>query len=247
MTPSTEFRLIAACAALVLSAHAAVVLASERVPAHVRSRDGTRIAFECAGAGPELLIVHGGTGDRTRWTPLFPLLERDFTVCAMDRRAHGESGDGPRYGLRREAEDVVAVVDSRRGPVAVLGHSFGAVVAYEAARMSPRISRLLLYEPPIQVDPHVATLQSMETLIRAGDREAAAKQFMREVVGVSPDELTAMQTRRSWPALVATIDTSGAPAPRARKLPVECHPVRGRKLKPLTALLVGELTTSGGA
>ena len=59
----------------------------------VASADGTPIAIECAGAGPSLVIVHGGTGDRTRWTPLFPLLESKLRVCAMDRRAHGASGD----------------------------------------------------------------------------------------------------------------------------------------------------------
>ena len=40
----------------------------------VRSKDGTLIAVECAGTGPSLVIVHGGTGDRSRWTPLFPPL-----------------------------------------------------------------------------------------------------------------------------------------------------------------------------
>jgi len=48
---------------------------------------------EREGSGPTLLIVHGGLGDRTRWTPLFPLLSSHFTVCAMDRR--GASGDSP--------------------------------------------------------------------------------------------------------------------------------------------------------
>ena len=43
----------------------------------------------------------------------------------MDRRGHGASGDSPDYSLQKEAEDVAAVVDSRQGPVAVLGHSFG--------------------------------------------------------------------------------------------------------------------------
>src|SRR6185369_15425982 len=57
----------------------------------VISKDGTRIAVECAGAGPTLLFVHGGVGDRTRWTPMFPLLSQKFTVCAMDRRGHGAS------------------------------------------------------------------------------------------------------------------------------------------------------------
>lgn len=59
----------------------------------VPSSDGTPIAVEREGSGPTLLIVHGGLGDRTRWTPLFPLLSSHFTVCAMDRR--GASGDSP--------------------------------------------------------------------------------------------------------------------------------------------------------
>lgn len=52
----------------------------------VPSKDGTRIAVECGGAGPTLLLVHGGMGDRTRWTPMIPRLSSHFTLCAMDRR-----------------------------------------------------------------------------------------------------------------------------------------------------------------
>src|ERR1051325_1966863 len=102
----------------------------------VTSADGTPIAVECAGTGPSLVIVHGGTGDRTRWTPLFPLFASKFRVCAMDRRAHGASGDTLPYSLQKEVEDVVAVVASQPGPVSVLGHSFGAVCAFEAATTS---------------------------------------------------------------------------------------------------------------
>ena len=49
----------------------------------VRSKDGTSIAVECAGTGPSLVIVHGGTGDRTRWTPLFPLVASYRAVQAQ--------------------------------------------------------------------------------------------------------------------------------------------------------------------
>ena len=73
---------------------------------HVVSKDGTSIAVECAGTGPNLLIVHGGIGDRTRWKPLFPLFAPHFTVCATDRRGHGESGDSSEYTLQNGAEDV---------------------------------------------------------------------------------------------------------------------------------------------
>ena len=82
----------------------------------VRSKDGTLIAVECAGAGPSLVIVHGGIGDRTRWTPLFPLFASRFRICAMDRRGHGASADSPQYSLKREVEDVAAVPPSWRRP-----------------------------------------------------------------------------------------------------------------------------------
>ena len=91
----------------------------------VTSRDGTRIGVECAGTGPTLLFVHGGVGDRRRWTPMFPLLATKFTACAMDRRGRGASGDSSEYRLSKEAEDVAAVVNSRPGPVFVFGHSYG--------------------------------------------------------------------------------------------------------------------------
>ncbi len=122
----------------------------------VRSKDGTRIAVECLGKGPSLLIVHGGTGDRSRWKSLLPLFASDFTVCAMDRRGHGESEAGSSYSLRKEFEDVAAVVNSRPGPVFVLGHSIGGLSALEAAFLTNKISKLVLYEPPLQDLDHTA-------------------------------------------------------------------------------------------
>src|SRR2546427_2002920 len=110
--------------------------------AFVRSKDGTRIAVECTGKGPSLLIVHGGTGDRSRWKPLLPLFASHFTVCAMDRRGHGESEAGSNYSLRKEFEDVAAVVNSRPEPIFVLGHSYGAVCALEATFLTNKISKL---------------------------------------------------------------------------------------------------------
>src|SRR6266540_3616695 len=119
----------------------------------VRSKDSRRIAVECTGKGPTLLIVHGGTGDRSRWKPLFPLFASQFTVCAMDRRGHGESEAGSNYSLKKEYEDVAGVVNvlsrsglgqqdgalayarataPQPGPVFVLGHSIGGLCALEA-------------------------------------------------------------------------------------------------------------------
>jgi pimeloyl-ACP methyl ester carboxylesterase len=233
-------RLISALVAL--STIVGPAAAADHSVFEVRSKDGTPIAVECGGSGPDLLIVHGGTGDRTRWTPMFPLLEQAFTVCAMDRRAHGGSGDRAPYSLAKEAQDVVAVVEARPGPVTVLGHSFGGVVAYEAAFLSPRIMGLLLYEPPVRVDPRADALARMDILIKAGDREAATITFMREVVLVSPEEIEAMRVRPSWRLLVGSIESS---IRQHRALAGnEWDPDRAKSMQVRTLLLIGGRTQS---
>lgn len=172
---------------------------------HVVSKDGTSIAVECTGTGPNLLIVHGGIGRSHPLETFVPLFAPHFTVCAMDRRGHGESGDSSEYTLQNGAEDVEAVVNSRPGPVFVLGHSIGGINALEAAFLTDKISKLVLYEPPLQDRSHSAVATKMESMIRAGDREQALVTFLQEIVMISPTELAAMKARPSWPARVAGI------------------------------------------
>jgi len=172
----------------------------------IRSKDNTLITYECEGKGPTLLVVHGGTGDHTRWTPLFPLFRSRFTVCAMDRRGHGGSEPGSNYSLRKEVEDVLAVVNSRPGTVFVLGHSIGGVFALEAALETNKIAKLVLYEPPLRDGDHTAIADQMEKMIKSGKRDQALETFLREIVKVSPKEIEMMKTRPSWQDRVASVD-----------------------------------------
>ncbi|HEY6118674.1 MAG TPA: alpha/beta hydrolase [Pyrinomonadaceae bacterium] len=206
------------------------------------SKDGTAIAVECAGTGPNLLIVHGGTGDRSRWKPLFPLFASHFTVCAMDRRGHGESGDSPKYSLEKEFEDVASVVNSRPGPVFVLGHSYGGVCALEATFFTDRISKLVLYEPPLQDLDHSAVAARMETMIHSGNREQALLTFLQEVVMISPNEIAAMKARPSWPARVAHVDSQIREIRALSGYRFDAK--RIRKVKVPTLLLTGSKTAS---
>lgn len=180
----------------------------EPVIVTVASKDGMAISVECLGSGPTLLLVHGGTGDRTRWTPLFPLFAPSVTACAMDRRGHGSSGDAREYSLQKEAEDIAAVVASRPGQVFGLGHSFGGVASLEAAFLTSKIVKLILYEPPVRNAGNAAILDRMEKLIAAGDREAALVAFFAEIVKISPGEIALMKTRPSWPGLLASVESS---------------------------------------
>ena len=174
----------------------------------VTSRDGTRIAFGHSGHGSPLLLVHGATADHTTtWRFVLPQLEQKYTVFAMDRRGRGGSGDAPEYQLSREAEDVAAIVESAGAPVNVIGHSYGALCALEAALLTTNLRRLVLYEGvPIRgaelYTPGIA--DRLEALLRAGDVEGMLVAMYRDVVEMPPEEIELLRTQRdAWSARLA--------------------------------------------
>jgi pimeloyl-ACP methyl ester carboxylesterase len=119
----------------------------------------------------------------------------------MDRRGRGESSDAPDYDLMREPEDVAAVVEAIGEPVFVLGHSYGGVCSLEACLLTDKISRLILYEPPIPTGlpmypPNFPN--RMQALIDDGKLEAALELFMREVVKMPEYELKEYRQLPAW-------------------------------------------------
>jgi len=176
----------------------------------VTSHDGTPIAYYCSGSGPPLVLVHGTTADHSRWSPISPRFEQHFTVYAMDRRGRGGSGDAPDYDMLREAEDVAAVVEAIGEPVFLLGHSYGAVCSLEAARLTDKVSRLILYEPPIptglpQYPPGVPN--QIQALVDSGDLEAGLELFFREVVRMPDHEFEAYRRLPVWPVRIQLAPT----------------------------------------
>ncbi len=102
------------------------------------------------GAGPPLVVVHGGPEfDHSYLRPELDRLAGSFRVVYYDQRGRGRSAEGVRPGdvsLRSEIEDMERV-RSEFGfeSVAVLGHSWGGVLAMEyAVRHPERVSHLIL-------------------------------------------------------------------------------------------------------
>jgi pimeloyl-ACP methyl ester carboxylesterase len=211
--------------------------AGPRLP-RVVSRDGTAIAYERSGSGPPLVLVHGGISDHTYWWAVLPALSTRFTVYAIDRRGRGQSGDAPEYAIEREAEDVAAVVDSIPAPVALLGHSYGAICALEGALRTDNLRTLLLYEPPLGLPFPPGFIGRIEAALAAGGRDRVIETMMVEVVGLSPAELSALRASRSWAALVATAHT----LPREVRVVEQYRfdPGRFRRLTLPALLLAGE-------
>ncbi len=181
-------------------------------PALASSADGTPIAYWRSGRGPALVLVHGTTADHTRWQDVLPLLRPHVTVYAMDRRGRGGSGDTPEYSLAREAADVAAVVDtvahSTTGPVDVLGHSYGATCALEAALLTTNIRRLVLYESgagTVPIPPGL--IDRMTALIAGGRRAEVVTMVLRDLAGMTEDQLALATAAPSWPHRVAAAHT----------------------------------------
>jgi pimeloyl-ACP methyl ester carboxylesterase len=177
----------------------------------VESSDGIRIAFERSGTGPPLVLVHGGVSDHTRWKPIAAELNERFTVFAMDRRGRGLSGDSPTYRLSLEYQDVAAVVRAAGPRTALLGHSFGAICALEAALLVDNLSHLILYEPPFSPEGAAVfppeTGARLQALLEEGDREGVLTTFYREIVHLPDEAITALRFDPSWSGRVAAAHT----------------------------------------
>lgn len=176
-----------------------------------RSRDGTCIAFERGGVGPPVILVHGALVDRTCWRAVLPLLQRHCTTHALDRRGRDASGDTAPYAVEREVEDILAVLGMIDGPADLLGHSSGALLALHVATRAASLRRLMLYEPPLFFGAErrpVDLADRVQALVAAGDREVAARTFLREGPGRSDAEIEQMQRGPLWPGLVALAHTT---------------------------------------
>ncbi|MFF5446275.1 alpha/beta fold hydrolase [Streptomyces sp. NPDC012888] len=203
----------------------------------VFSSDGTAIACERRGAGPAVVLVGGAFMTRGESAPLAALLAERFTVTTYDRRGRGDSGDHPEYDVRREVEDLDAVIGHAGGEAMVFGMSSGAVLALEAAARGCAITRLALYEPPFIVDGSRPPLPAdyvarLEELVGRGARGDAVAYFMTAAVGLPAEAVAGMRQAPFWAGLEAVAHTlsydgrvmggtmSGRPLPADRWKPV---------------------------
>jgi pimeloyl-ACP methyl ester carboxylesterase len=102
----------------------------DKIKAHVR----------VAGSGPALVFLHGGWGPQ--WTPFHDALANDFTVYAPSHPGTGASEPESHRALADELFDKLGL-----DKPALVGHSFGGMVAGDiAANFPKRIGKLVLID-----------------------------------------------------------------------------------------------------
>lgn len=177
----------------------------------VRSPDGVPLTVWVEGQGPPMVLAHGSFGDHTGWAVPVVELNRHFTTYAMDRRGFGASGDAAEYSIRREFDDVAAVVDAvvaRSGQHATLwGHSYGANCAMGGAAISSGVGHLVLYEPSFGLTYPAGAIETAEAALAGGDRETALEIMLIDVLEMSQDEIDTLRAGSRWPNLLAGVHT----------------------------------------
>jgi pimeloyl-ACP methyl ester carboxylesterase len=202
----------------------------------VTSGDGERVHFLDWGGptgtpvAPGVVAIHGIGGTAWLWTPIARRLAGPRgrgQVVAMDLRGHGLS-DAPTedgaYGLRRQAQDVVAVAEGAgllRGAadrVVFAGHGFGAIAAAHAAvELGERCAGVVLVDGGWE-DLETATGMDADEFLRGIDeppevmRSLAA--YLRDRRGFDPSTWDADQEHAARSTVVET--HAGRVVPSAR-------------------------------
>jgi pimeloyl-ACP methyl ester carboxylesterase len=120
-------------AALVLAA-----LVGGSLPAQSSASPAKRQSSAAPSTGaakPTIVLVHGAFADGTGWQRVIPILQRDgYDVIAVQN---------PLASLAGDVETTKRVVDAQKGPVVLVGHSYGGAVITGAAAGSPNVKALV--------------------------------------------------------------------------------------------------------
>lgn len=108
------------------------------------------IVADVAGEGPTVVLLHGWPDTSALWDEVGPRLEaQGFRVVTPDLRGCGRSSKPATvadYRMHLLVGDVAALLDELgAGPVALVGHDWGAALAWAvAAYLSERVSHLVV-------------------------------------------------------------------------------------------------------
>ena len=112
---------------------------------------GVEIAYLDEGNGPPIVIGHCSSASHKEWLPLIGTLQSDWRVLAPDFIGYGQSDPWPAtepFSIDADVNVLLSVAATTQGELHLVGHSYGAALALEAARtLGSRVKSLALIEP----------------------------------------------------------------------------------------------------
>jgi 3-oxoadipate enol-lactonase len=176
------------------------------------------------GSGPVVLLLHAGAADLRMWDEQVRELAPDHMTVRCDLNGYGGSTPppGPAYS---DAEDVLALLDHLHvDRFSLVAASYGGHVGLQVATAAPdRVDALVLLAPLAELVPPDDGLQAFwaeeETLLEAGDLDAATELNVRTLLG--PDADHDVRERLRVMQHDAFVAQSAAGDQEGRELPVD--------------------------
>ena len=173
----------------------------------VRTDDGATLHVSVAGAGPQVVLVHGTLVSNGVMAPIARrLLAAGFAVAGLDLRGHGRSTNGAdKLSIDRYASDIDAVLLALpQTPILLVGHSAGGMAALAFAERPGATAQLaglvLISTSPVGIagwKERVAAPILFNGLLEwMLDRPPLGRAFARPLFGVHPGGDTLEALRR---------------------------------------------------
>jgi pimeloyl-ACP methyl ester carboxylesterase len=148
--------------------------------------NGIRLHIAECGTGPTVLLIHGFPESWYSWRAQLPALAAaGYHAVAMDVRGYGRSSKPTAvadYRMMKKVGDVVGLVQQLdRGLVTVIGHDWGAPIAWTSALLRPDLFRgvgglSVPYAPPA---PPTGLAPTSRMRAMAGDNEFYVEYFQQ--------------------------------------------------------------------
>ncbi|WP_354180778.1 alpha/beta hydrolase [Bradyrhizobium sp. LA6.1] len=217
--------------------------------------DGLTLHYIELGQGTPVVLVHATLEDYRTWDGQLEAFSKGYRLISYSRRYHYPNEwpkDATDFSVTLHARDLAAFIKALNlPPVHLVGHSYGAFIAFLVARDHPEVIRsLTLGEPPIM--PLLKTTPEGDALLSAvitrsiatseafkqGNDEEGVRRFVNGVLGDGSYE------KLPPPVLKRVMDNvrelKGEAASRDLFPPTTCEDVQ--KVKAPTLLVDGELS-----
>jgi len=170
---------------------------------NTRTASGRTVAYDDAGSGLPLVVLHAFPLCREMWTPQVDALRDNFRVLAPDLPGFGgSSGFAGAPSMDGMADAVAEFLDALdlREPVALGGLSMGGYVAFAFARKYPgRLRALILADTRAEPDDETGKANRDRMIAFAREHTAA------DVIEQMMPKMVSGETQSQRPAVVAEV------------------------------------------